>query len=159
MTNAVRFHLSLNVADLPRSVAFYRKLFGIEPAKQRPDYAKFEPDNPPLVLSLEPNGKPNPFTDRPPLELLAFVRICTHYLAHGAWLEEGALLRDAGRLAGIPGVLIHGQLDLSCPLETAWELARAWPDAELVAPRDSGHQGTDTTRAHLLRALDRFARQ
>ena len=59
---AVRFHLSLNVADLKRSVAFYRILFGMEPAKLRPDYAKFEPDDPPLVLSLEPNGRSGPGT-------------------------------------------------------------------------------------------------
>jgi catechol 2,3-dioxygenase-like lactoylglutathione lyase family enzyme len=52
---AVRFHLSLNVSDLERSVAFYRVLFGTEPAKRQPDYAKFELDDPPLVLSLEPS--------------------------------------------------------------------------------------------------------
>ncbi|HWG47957.1 MAG TPA: ArsI/CadI family heavy metal resistance metalloenzyme [Gemmataceae bacterium] len=51
---AVRFHLSLNVSNLERSVGFYRILFGREPAKCRPDYAKFELDDPPLVLSLEP---------------------------------------------------------------------------------------------------------
>jgi catechol 2,3-dioxygenase-like lactoylglutathione lyase family enzyme len=56
-TNPVRFHLSLNVADLKRSVAFYRVLFDREPAKLRPDYAKFEPDEPPLVLSLEPSPR------------------------------------------------------------------------------------------------------
>ena len=111
------------------------------------------------VVSLEPNAKPNLYSDRPPAALLALVRICAHYFAHGAWLEEGALLRDAGRLAGIPGVLIHGRLDLSGPLDTAWELARAWPDAELVAVRDAGHQGSDTTRERLLSALDGFARQ
>jgi catechol 2,3-dioxygenase-like lactoylglutathione lyase family enzyme len=54
---AVRFHLSLNVADLARSIAFYRVLFGTEPAKRRPDYAKFELDDPPLVLSLEPTPR------------------------------------------------------------------------------------------------------
>jgi catechol 2,3-dioxygenase-like lactoylglutathione lyase family enzyme len=54
---AVRFHISLNVSDLGRSVAFYRSLFGREPAKCRADYAKFELDEPPLVLSLEP-GRP-----------------------------------------------------------------------------------------------------
>jgi catechol 2,3-dioxygenase-like lactoylglutathione lyase family enzyme len=54
MADPVRFHLSLNVSDLARSVAFFRTLFGVEPAKVRPDYAKFEPDEPPLVLSLEP---------------------------------------------------------------------------------------------------------
>ncbi len=111
------------------------------------------------VVSLEPNAKPNVYSDRSPAALLAFVRICAHYFAHGAWLEEGALLRDAGRLAGIPGVLIHGRLDLSGPLDTAWELARAWPGAELVALRDSGHQASDTKRERMLSALDTFARQ
>lgn len=53
----VRFHISLNVSDLTKSVAFYRALFGVEPAKLRPDYAKFEPDSPPLVLSLEPTTR------------------------------------------------------------------------------------------------------
>ena len=52
VTPAIRFHLSLNVADLGRSVAFYRILFGVDPAKLRGDYAKFELDDPPLVLSL-----------------------------------------------------------------------------------------------------------
>jgi catechol 2,3-dioxygenase-like lactoylglutathione lyase family enzyme len=55
---AIRFHLSLNVADLSRSVGFYRVLFGVEPAKVRGDYAKFELDDPPLVLSLEPTPRP-----------------------------------------------------------------------------------------------------
>lgn len=54
MSDPVRFHLSLNVTDLNRSVAFFRTLFGTEPAKVRADYAKFEPADPPLVLSLEP---------------------------------------------------------------------------------------------------------
>ena len=51
---AVKFHISLNVADLDASVVFYRALLGVEPAKCRHDYAKFEPEEPPLVLSLEP---------------------------------------------------------------------------------------------------------
>jgi catechol 2,3-dioxygenase-like lactoylglutathione lyase family enzyme len=52
----VNFHVSLNVSDLARSVDFYQKLFGVPPAKARPDYAKFESENPPLTLSLEPVG-------------------------------------------------------------------------------------------------------
>jgi catechol 2,3-dioxygenase-like lactoylglutathione lyase family enzyme len=55
----VRFHLSLNVSDLGRALEFYRTLFGREPAKRRADYAKFELDDPPLVLSLEPTPRPN----------------------------------------------------------------------------------------------------
>lgn len=53
----VRFHLSLNVSDLGKSVAFFRTLLGLEPAKLRADYAKFETDTPPLVLSLEPTPR------------------------------------------------------------------------------------------------------
>lgn len=52
----VRFHLSLNVSNLPRAVAFLERILGIPAAKQRADYAKFELDSPPLVLSLEPRA-------------------------------------------------------------------------------------------------------
>ncbi|GAA5116700.1 prolyl aminopeptidase [Pseudonocardia adelaidensis] len=109
------------------------------------------------VISAEPNAHTGAYGDRPPLARLAFVRICTHYFSHGAWLEDGALLRDAGRLAGIPGFLVHGRLDMGGPPQTAWELARAWPDAELVIVEDSGHTGSDAVRAHIGAALDRFA--
>ena len=111
------------------------------------------------VLSLEVSSAESPYAGPPPSDVAAFVRICTHYLRHGAWLEEGALIRDAGRLAGIPGVLIHGRRDMSCPIDTAWALARAWPGAELVALTDAGHLRTDSNRRALLRALDGFARR
>ena len=52
----IRFHFSLNVSDLPRSTAFMERVLGVAPAKCRPDYAKFELENPPLVLSLEPHA-------------------------------------------------------------------------------------------------------
>ncbi|MFD9794963.1 prolyl aminopeptidase [Streptomyces sp. NPDC059070] len=109
------------------------------------------------VLSGETDVAPRPFGGRPPAARLALVRICAHYFSHGAWLEEGALLRDAHRLAGIPGVLVHGRLDMSGPLDTAWELARAWPDAELIVVEGAGHLGGTETQGHLLAALDRFA--
>lgn len=56
-SNPVRFHISLNVSDLNRAIKFYSILFDQPPAKERADYAKFEPNIPPLVLSLEPNGR------------------------------------------------------------------------------------------------------
>ncbi|MEV0592823.1 prolyl aminopeptidase [Nonomuraea cavernae] len=109
------------------------------------------------VISLEVNGKPGSYSDRPPAALLAFVRICSHYFSNAAWLDEGVLLRDAHRLAGIPAVLIHGRFDLGCPLENAWELAEAWPGARLVVVDDSGHTGSDTMRKAVPAALDGFA--
>ncbi|MEU3184533.1 prolyl aminopeptidase [Streptomyces sp. NPDC006923] len=109
------------------------------------------------VLSQEPNGPAHPYSDRPPAARQALVRICAHYFSHGAWLAEGALLRGADRLAEIPGVLIHGRFDLGSTLGTAWELARAWPDARLVVVEDAGHKGSDTERREVRAALDAFA--
>ena len=91
-------------------------------------------------------------------DTLAFVRICTHYLAHQAWLEDDQLIRDASRLAQIPGVLIHGRRDMTCPHETAWRLSRAWPGSELLTIEDAGHLASDAKRRALLETLDRFAR-
>ncbi|WP_406861891.1 prolyl aminopeptidase [Streptomyces sp. HUAS MG47] len=107
------------------------------------------------VLSGE--GQGTPYSDRVDAARLGFVRICAHYFAHGAWLEEGALIRDAHRLAGIPGVLIHGRQDMGSPLVTAWELARAWPDAELHVVEAAGHLGGTETRDLVREALARFA--
>jgi proline iminopeptidase len=108
------------------------------------------------VISLEPKGTPNAYSDRPPDARRALVRICTHYFSHGAWLGEGQLLREAHRLAGIPGIVIHGRLDLGSPVATAWELTQAWPDAELVVVGDSGHTGSDAMRQAALAATERF---
>ena len=109
------------------------------------------------VLSLEAGAAPTPFADLPPAEAVALVRICAHYVRHGAWLEEGALIRDAGRLAAIPGVIIHGRRDLSCPAESAHAVAQAWPGAKLVILDDAGHLRADSSRRALLAALDGFA--
>ncbi|MFL6038442.1 MAG: prolyl aminopeptidase [Gaiellaceae bacterium] len=109
------------------------------------------------VISMEPQGTPNAYSDRPADAQLAFVRICAHYYSNGAFLEDGAVLRDAARLAGIPGVLFHGRLDLGAPLQIAWDVARAWPDAELIVVEDSGHTGSETMRTKILETTDRFA--
>ena len=109
------------------------------------------------VISLEEKGSPGAYSDRPPDAALAFVRICAHYFSHGAWLEEGELLANAGRLAGIPGLLLHGRHDLGSPVAVAWELAQAWPGAELVVVEDSGHTGSEAYRRLTLEATDRFA--
>lgn len=88
---------------------------------------------------------------------MTFARLVTHYWHHLAFLEDGSLLRDAPRLAGIPGVLVHGRLDVSSPLETAWLLSNAWPDAELVVIDEAGHGGDQRMIAALVTATDRFA--
>jgi proline iminopeptidase len=88
---------------------------------------------------------------------LAFVRICSHYLSHYAWLEDDVLFRNVDRLAGIAGVLLHGRVDLGGPAVDAWELSQLWPDARLTIFDGSGHQGNQAVRAQLVRTLDEFA--
>ncbi|MDG4863903.1 prolyl aminopeptidase [Streptomyces sp. T-3] len=110
------------------------------------------------VIAHEVLGSPGAYSDKTDDGLLAFTRICAHYFAHDAWLEDGQLLRDADRLAGIPAVLIHGRLDLGSPLKSAWELAKAWPDAELKVIDDSGHTGSPAMQDAVLEAIARFGR-
>ncbi|HEY1572055.1 MAG TPA: prolyl aminopeptidase [Pseudonocardiaceae bacterium] len=109
------------------------------------------------VLSLEPNAPPVSRGEPADADTLAFARICAHYYAQAAWLAEGAIVRDATLLAGIPGVLIHGRLDLSCPVRSAWELARAWPGVRLYVDDHSGHLGSDIKRTWMVDTLARFA--
>jgi proline iminopeptidase len=99
------------------------------------------------LISGEGSGSPGSYSDRPDDAKVAFVRICSHYFSHGAFLDDGVLIREAGRLAGIPAVLIHGRSDVSGPAITAWELARAWSGAELLVIDDSGHTGSEAMSA------------
>jgi proline iminopeptidase len=109
------------------------------------------------VISQEPNGVPGSYSAWIDDERLAFVRICAHYFSNGAFLEEGQLLRDAHKLAGIPGVLIHGRLDLGSPVQTAWDLAKVWPDASLTIIEDTGHTGSEAMSQAVIEATNAFA--
>jgi proline iminopeptidase len=93
-----------------------------------------------------------------PAFALGFARLVTHYVRHDLFLEDGILLRNAQRLADIPGVLVNGRFDLQAPLGNAWELHRVWPRSELVIVDDAGHAGdTPGITEELIRATDRLA--
>jgi proline iminopeptidase len=89
---------------------------------------------------------------------LAFARIENHYFVHHGFFAEAQLLRDAHRLAGIPGVIVQGRYDVATPARTAWDLHRAWPDAAFEMIADAGHSFSEPgiLRA-LVAATDRFA--
>jgi proline iminopeptidase len=91
---------------------------------------------------------------------LAFARIECHYFVHGGFLTaDDQLLRDAHRLHGIPGVVVHGRYDVVTPLENAWALHRAWPQADLRIVPDAGHAMTEPGNVHeLVTATRRFAK-
>ncbi|MFC0624668.1 prolyl aminopeptidase [Kribbella deserti] len=90
---------------------------------------------------------------------MVFAKLVTHYWRHAAWLPDGQLMREATKLAGIPGVLVHGRLDVSGPPDIAWQLAQLWPDADLRLIDEAGHGTGDPGMAEtVLAALDRFAK-
>ena len=89
---------------------------------------------------------------------LAFARIENHYFTHDGWLDEGQLLRDAPKLKGIPGVIVQGRYDVATPARTAWELHRAWPEAEFHLVEGAGHAFSEPGILELLLdATDRLA--
>ena len=126
--------------------AFHRLLFDDDAEVRRRaalawcTWESASPDWPPT------DGLDSRFED--PAFALAFARLVTHYAAHDAWLEDGQLLREAGALAGISGVIVNGRFDLQAPLGGAWALHRAWPDCRArrrrrgrTRLRPSGHHG------------------
>jgi proline iminopeptidase len=89
---------------------------------------------------------------------LAFARIENHYFVHDCWLEPEQLLRNAGRLRGIPGTIVHGRYDMPCPARYAWALHKAWPDADFHLIEGAGHAYSEPgILDQLIRATDRFA--
>lgn len=89
---------------------------------------------------------------------LAFARIENHYFTHAGWLEEGQLLRDAGKLADIPGTIIHGRYDMPCPMRYAWLLHKAWPKADFHMIEGAGHAYSEPgILDRLIRATDMYA--
>jgi proline iminopeptidase len=70
---------------------------------------------------------------------LAFSRIENHYFVNKGFLEDQQLLRDASKLRGIPGVIVQGRYDMVCPVKTAWELHKAWPEAKFQLIDNAGH--------------------
>ncbi|PRP93300.1 Proline iminopeptidase [Enhygromyxa salina] len=89
---------------------------------------------------------------------LAFARIECHYFVNRGFFEvDGQLLRDVGRIRGIPGVIVQGRYDVVCPMMSAWELSRAWTEAQLWVVDDAGHSSYEPGIVdRLVRATDQF---
>jgi proline iminopeptidase len=89
---------------------------------------------------------------------LSFARIECHYFYHrGFFAKDGQLLHDARKLKKIPGVIVQGRYDVVCPMRSAWDLHRAWPEAELRIVADAGHSAFEPGITHeLIEATDRL---
>ncbi|AXK72592.1 prolyl aminopeptidase [Lysobacter sp. TY2-98] len=90
---------------------------------------------------------------------LAFARIENHYFVHSGFFEvDDQLLRDAPRIAHIPTFIVHGRYDVVCPVQNAYDLKQALPQAQLVISPASGHSAFEAENIDaLVNATDRFA--
>ena len=89
----------------------------------------------------------------------AFSRIECHYFVNGGFLASpNQLIENVPRIRHIPAVIVQGRYDIVCPMKSAWELHRAWPEAELHIVPDAGHSAFEPGNTHeLIKATDRFA--
>jgi proline iminopeptidase len=152
-----RFRAGVTESDRGGSLAaaYYKLLLDPDPAvhtRAALDWCAWEDRH---VRTKPDDWRDSRYDD--PAFRLCFARLVTHYWSHAAWLEEDTLIRDAARLDGIPGVLIHGRLDLSAPLDIPWRLNQAWRSSELVILDDEGHRGGANMIGATESALSLFA--
>jgi proline iminopeptidase len=110
-----------------------------------------------VTSTLRPNPEMRTSMSRDDFAL-AFARIECHYFVNkGFFATETQLLDDAHRIRHIPGVIVQGRYDLVCPMETAWALHRAWPEAELYIAQNAGHSAFEPEILHqLIVTTDKF---
>lgn len=89
---------------------------------------------------------------------LSFARIECHYFKNlGFFSKDTQLLDDAHKIRHIPTVIVQGRYDVVCPMESAWALHRAFPEADLRVVPDAGHSAYEPGNLHeLIEATDRF---
>ncbi len=137
--------------------AYYRRLIG-ENQIQQMSAAKTWSGWEGRTATLKPcQDVVDSFTE--PHRALSLARIEAHYFMNNSFLEPNQILRDAHKLAGIPGVIVHGRYDVICPLDNAYALHQAWPDSELIIIREAGHASREPGIVDaLIRATDDLAK-
>jgi proline iminopeptidase len=136
--------------------AYHKRLTGDDPAVQlRAAHAWSQWESNTITLLPSQNHLDAKSSDK---AALAFARIENHYFMNQGFLEPDQLLKNAHRLHGIPGVIVQGRYDVCTPAHTAWQLHRAWPQAEFHMVADAGHAYDEPgILAKLLAATQKFA--
>ncbi len=132
--------------------AYHRRLFGNDlMAETRFARAWTSWEN--ALASMESNG---PGGESPADYARAFARLENHYFTNAGFLEcDGQILRDVGRLEGIPGYIVQGRYDLICPPVSAWRLHRAWRGSDIRLIGRAGHALSEPgISAELVRIMD-----
>ena len=141
------------------AIAAYRDLlFDPDPAVHEPAALAWSTWEAATITLEQDDGLIADFSD--PAFALAFARIENHYFLHRGWFGEDQLIANAGRLAGIPAVIVQGRYDVATPAVTAYELHQAWPQADFTIAPVAGHAFSESGILEaLVAATDRFALQ
>jgi len=135
--------------------AYHRRLTDPDPAVHRPAgiaWTTWEAST--LTLNPDPDLVAAMAT---PDAAVAFARIENHYFVNGGWFRDDQLIDDVGAIRHIPAVIVQGRHDVCTPMMTAWDLHRAWPEAEFTVVPDASHAASEPGIARALRAAtDRF---
>lgn len=90
---------------------------------------------------------------------MSLARIEAHYFINDAFIKENQILNNIDKIKNIPGTIVQGRYDIICPLESAWELHKAWPTSELFIIPDAGHAASEAgTIDALIRASQQMLR-
>ncbi|RZS44147.1 proline iminopeptidase [Herbihabitans rhizosphaerae] len=131
--------------------AYHRMVFGEDPelsARAAAAWSRWEG----ATVSLRPTAVS---VYNEPEFAVSFARIALHYFVNDGWLEPDQLIRDAGKLEGIPAVIVQGRYDVVTPPITAWDLYNAWPGIQLTLVHAAGHAVSDPgISEHLREATD-----
>ncbi|MGX9356077.1 prolyl aminopeptidase [Roseobacteraceae bacterium S113] len=135
--------------------AYHRRLFSGD-MMQEVKYARAWSAWENALASVYSNGQGG---EAPADYARAFARLENHYFTNGGFLDyDGQILNEVDKIAHIPGVIVQGRYDMICPPQRAWELAQAWPNAELRMIRNAGHALSEPgISAELVRVMDEIA--
>lgn len=137
--------------------AFYKRLISDDPAvRKRAASAWSSWEGATLKLIFDPSLFLQ-FTEDSHADAIA--RIECHYFVNACFFKtDNWLIEHVGSIRHIPAVIVHGRYDMICPFENAWELHKAWPEAEFEVIKDAGHAASEPgiTDA-LIRATERFS--
>jgi proline iminopeptidase len=122
--------------------AYHRRLVSSDPAVQVEAAVAWSAWEGDTISVRGPEARPDKFAETE--FAVAFARLESHYFVNGGFLpEDGWILNNIDRIRHIPGWIVQGRFDVVTPLESAWTLKQAWPEASLEIIPDAGHASTE----------------
>jgi proline iminopeptidase len=137
--------------------AYHRRLTGADEAEMRRAARAWSAWEGGTVSLLPSQERVESFSADP--FAVAFARIECHYFVNGGFFtRDDQLIADVGRIRHIPSVIVQGRYDICTPMKTAWDLKKAWPEADFQLIADAGHAASEPGIIDaLVRATNRFA--